>query len=340
VTPERRLDIALRAFPRRFRAEKAEELRSAVADAADAGDAGAYGLRAMVDVVRAGWAERRRTRPPFGAYLRYRNGGRLAPRWHPWMLDDLQGWYPLRRAVVAAASYLTMMTVVLGVAAGRPVLGVRWLVIVGVVSVVASSLLELLGSPARNRTLRLHRYDTRTRRPLPPGDWWLIEPSWHARRAAPVIVAVGSTLAVLAPVAVVSLAIRSPLWLTSAAVGVALVVTGTTWGNRVRARWVSTHPGNAPGQRLVDHRSGRIPALSAAAAVAVGGLACAQAPVVAPAALLAAAGLAPELLALGRAIRRTERTNGTTFWLRRRRSVDFAQHPIHDQPPPPRLGTA
>ena len=339
MTPEQRLDLALRAFPRRYRVARAEELRGAVADAAEAGDPQAYGLRAMADVVQAGWAERRRTRPPLGAYLRYRQGGRLAPRWHPWMLDDLQGWFPLRRTAVVVASYLLFMAVVLGTAAGRPVLGVGWFAFVGVVGVVVGTVVELLGAPSRDRTLRLHRYDTRTREPLPPGDWWLIEPSSHARRAGPVLAAVGGSLALLAPVAAVGLAVRSPLWLAAGGLTVGLAATGSTWGPRVRVRWVSSHPGNAPGQRLVEHRSGRPPAFAAAAAVVLGGVACVWAPVVAPAVLLAAGGLAPELLLLAQAIRRTERTSGGSIWLRRRRSVEFAQHPLHDQPPPP-LGTA
>jgi hypothetical protein len=335
VTPEHRLDLALRAFPRRYRAARAEELRGAVADAADAGDAGAYDLRAMADIVRAGWAERRRTRPPLGAYLRYRQGGRLAPRWHPWMLDDLQGWFPLRRAAVVTASYLLFMAVAVGAAAGRPVLGIGWFAFVGVVGGVVGTVVELLGAPSRDRTLRLHRYDTRTREPLPPGDWWLIEPSWHARRAGPVMAAIGWVLALFAPVAAVCLVVRSPLWLAAGGLTVGLAATGTTWGPRVRARWVSSHPGNAPGQRLVEHRSGRLPAFAASATVVLGGVACVRAPVVVPAVLLVAGGVAPELLLTAQAIRCTERTSGGTFWLRRRRSVEFAQHPLHDRPPPP-----
>jgi len=69
---DRLLQIALHAFPRRFRDARSEEIRAVFADAVAAGDRRVFGVAALADVVAAGWRERWRGHPPVGRYLWYR----------------------------------------------------------------------------------------------------------------------------------------------------------------------------------------------------------------------------------------------------------------------------
>ena len=103
LTSPLRFRLALHAFPRRFRTERAAEIEATFHEAALAGELHPYGPHALADVVTAGWRERARSHPPFGVYVKYRMfGGRLEPRWHAWMLDDVCGLFSLRRVLWVA----------------------------------------------------------------------------------------------------------------------------------------------------------------------------------------------------------------------------------------------
>lgn len=159
----RRLGWALRAFPRRFRTQRAAEVEATFHEAERAGDMHPYGIAALFDVVVAGWSERARTRPPLGAYLKYRLlSGRLEPRWHPWMFDDLDGWFIVRRSIWIATQLVAILMVGWFVTDGalpRPNawLWLTWAVVMG-----------LGGRRDRRTTLIRHGYDPRTRVWVPP----------------------------------------------------------------------------------------------------------------------------------------------------------------------------
>lgn len=91
----------LRAYPRRWRAQRSAEVAEVLVDLAPAG-ATRLGLRAAAGLVRAGWSTRWRQRPPVGAFLRYRLlDRRPAPAFDGWLRDDLEGaLYPWRSALV------------------------------------------------------------------------------------------------------------------------------------------------------------------------------------------------------------------------------------------------
>jgi hypothetical protein len=87
--------LASRSFPRRWRAERGQELIETTADLAPG--ASRPSLRILLDIVFAGLRERHRTRPPFFRWLWYSMGGKLPREWHAWMRDDLTGrWFWLR----------------------------------------------------------------------------------------------------------------------------------------------------------------------------------------------------------------------------------------------------
>lgn len=163
MSSRRRLRWALHAFPRRFRAQRATEIESTFEEAALAGDSRAYGLAALVDVVVAGWRERARTRPQLGPYLKYRFlAGRLDQRWHAWMLDDLDGWFPARRAAWNEGLLAVAWVAVWRVSDGGfelppPFFWLLWLIV-----------LSLATGLERRRTLKRHGYDPHTRSWVPP----------------------------------------------------------------------------------------------------------------------------------------------------------------------------
>lgn len=155
---------ALRAFPRRFRSARAAEIEATFLEAEMAGERNVYGLRAIVDVVLAGWRERLRSRPPFGVYLRYRLlGGRLDPAWRPWVLDDLQGWFRLRRAA-AMVTTLALTLTALYLLTGDP--PIRHPIVWPIMAIAG-----WLGATfERTRVLRRHGFGPRARPSTSPND--------------------------------------------------------------------------------------------------------------------------------------------------------------------------
>ena len=91
----------LRAFPKRWRAQRAAEVSEVLADLAPVG-ATRLDLRTAAGLVRAGWGVRWRQRPPIGAFLRYRLlGRRPSHAYDGWLRDDLEGaLYPWRYSLV------------------------------------------------------------------------------------------------------------------------------------------------------------------------------------------------------------------------------------------------
>lgn len=83
------LALALRAFPKRWRAVNGEEFL-ATAEALDTdGRSLRFGLE-LAQTVRAGYALRLRTRPPLGLLIGYYYLGNPPPeQWHSWMRDEL-----------------------------------------------------------------------------------------------------------------------------------------------------------------------------------------------------------------------------------------------------------
>lgn len=106
----------LRAYPRRWRAARGEEITAVLADLAPAG-ARRLDLRSGLGLLLAGWATRWREHPPLLAYLGYVGLElRLDPRYRDWARDDIEGpWFVVRRWLVAFG--------VVGVFTGLPVLG-------------------------------------------------------------------------------------------------------------------------------------------------------------------------------------------------------------------------
>ena len=88
----------MRAYPRRWRAARGEEMFGLVADLARPG-ARRLSARASIDLLRGGWATRWREHPPLHNWLLYRMFDKRIPvRFRAWALDDINGyWFPLRR---------------------------------------------------------------------------------------------------------------------------------------------------------------------------------------------------------------------------------------------------
>lgn len=330
MSSERRLAWALHAFPRRFRASRSAEIRATAADAHEHGD-DAYGWRAMADIVIAGWRERHRTRPPLRTYLGYRFGGRrLPPRWHAWMLDDVNGWIGLKEGL---ASLISMVPVIMALVAltGSGPAQVPWHL---------DALLVLLGVSAatggfrRRRILRNHGYDADTRQWAPPAVPLAFGPR-AVVPARPLLLGTGLGLAMAGPAAAVSMLWPNG-WPQSMAIGqwsfsrvvstTSLLVAGTValvaavilllasivLRDRLVARLGApddlTH---VRPTRWTDWLPG--PALGVLGTV---GCLLPVTPLAVPVVLLVASGAAPALIVLGARAGRLERETGGPVWFR------------------------
>ncbi len=98
----------LRAYPRRWRTARGEEVLGLLADLAAPGTR-RLDARSAVDLVRGGWATRGREHPPLGSWLAYRFFDRRLPAHLPWVRDDLDGpFYPARMAGSAVALIIVL----------------------------------------------------------------------------------------------------------------------------------------------------------------------------------------------------------------------------------------
>jgi len=347
MNADRGLALALRAFPKRFRAARTDEIMGTVAEVRAAGGGDAVGRRELLDLVLAGWAERWRTRPPMRSYLRYRFlDGRLDQRWHAWMLDDLRGWLALRlvllRQVVPMVGVLWVMVAVTG-GVSRPPGGAAGFVIFLSVIVGVSAAIEAIWHIHRKHILRRHGYDPSTwlplaavpvSRPVP-----LPPPPRALSRAAPLLKGVAIGLALAGPAAAVAMFVPSAVveiesealsisrdtsyvevvGLAMLVVACLLVASSRWWGGALRRRFVTDQPWLLTDQQYRE-RSWWRTLVVAACAVGIPGIATSVlpiAPMFVPAAYLAALGLVPELLITARAAERLEAETGQSYWLSR-----------------------
>ena len=129
-------------------------------------------LRSVVDLVRAGWAERWRTHPPIRRWIVYRFGFKLPSEYRAWMLDDIDGWIGARDAMFRSVIILSAM-------AGSRLL--RHETGLGELLFANAALLCLLAafgaamtSRVRKTTLKRHGLDPLTREPSPG---WFPDPN-------------------------------------------------------------------------------------------------------------------------------------------------------------------
>lgn len=350
MNADRRLALALRAFPKRFRVARADEIMGTVAEVRAAGGGDGVGRRELVDLVLAGWAERWRTRPPMRSYLRYRFlDGRLDQRWHAWMFDDLRGWLALRLVllmllmqVILMAGILWVMDAVTG-GVSRPLGGAASFVTFLPVFVGVSMAIEAIWHISRKRILRRHGYDPSTwlplaavpvSRPVP-----LPPPPRALSRAAPLLKGVAIGLALAGPAAAVAMFVPSAVveieskafsisrdtsyvevvGLAMLVVACLLVASSRWWGGGLRRRFVTDQPWLLTDQQYRE-RSWWRTLVVAACAVGIPGIATSVlpiAPMFVPAAYLAALGLVPELLITARVAERLEADTGRSYWLSR-----------------------
>lgn len=118
---ERSVHRWLRAYPRRWRRERADEVTALLADLARPG-ATRLGIGSALGLVRAGWATRSRNRPPLRHALPYLLVDRRVPaRYRAWVRDDIEGeGSPLRVLLSAAAVLATVLVVIPLASGGRP----------------------------------------------------------------------------------------------------------------------------------------------------------------------------------------------------------------------------
>ena len=102
----------LRAYPRRWRVARGEEVLGVLVDLAAPG-ARRIGPRSAFDLVRGGWATRLRDRPPLGAWLLYRSFDRRIPGHEAWLRDDIDGALgPARRYLFAMWPIIVMLLLI------------------------------------------------------------------------------------------------------------------------------------------------------------------------------------------------------------------------------------
>lgn len=118
---ERSARLWLRAYPRRWRLRRADEMVALLADLAAPG-ATRVDVRTAAGLVRSGWATRARTRPPLRHALAYRLFDRRVPaRYRGWVRDDLEGACAPLRVVGSVVLVLVAVSVLLPLATGdRP----------------------------------------------------------------------------------------------------------------------------------------------------------------------------------------------------------------------------
>lgn len=168
----------LRAYPRRWRAVRGEEVLGVLADLAAPGTR-RLDARSAFDLVRGGWATRLRERPPLGAWLAYRFLDRRLPAHLTWVRDDLDGsLYPARMAASAVA-----LVIVLSVALDS-LSGTSWVSAPGSIAVMLGTWAgaAVLTGPSWRRRARDHHLVPRAGEPVRPGH--LVRVLAPRRRAA------------------------------------------------------------------------------------------------------------------------------------------------------------
>lgn len=158
----------IRAFPKRFRRVRGEELLATLEE-----NEQRLTLRSVVDLVRAGWAERWRTHPPILRWIVYRFGFKLPSEYRAWMLDDLDGWIGARDATLRL-----VVAVSPGIVGGVLILLIdgqaEFLYTIATMVCLTASIGAATTSLVRKTILKRHGLDPLTREPLPG---WFPDPS-------------------------------------------------------------------------------------------------------------------------------------------------------------------
>lgn len=117
------VEFWMRAYPRRWREARGEDLLGLVVDLAGP-DAQRLDARAAFDLMRGGLATRFREHPPLHTWLLYRVFDRRIPlRYRSWARDDIDGFlYPSRRIMVGLL-IVWLVTSVMGVVDPSPIPG-------------------------------------------------------------------------------------------------------------------------------------------------------------------------------------------------------------------------
>jgi hypothetical protein len=119
---ERSVAFWLRAYPRRWRVVRSAEVTAVLADLAGPG-ARRLDASAAFELVRGGWAARRREHPPLGVYLQYRILERRVPaRYRAWARDDIDGsLYSVRQALwrIGVGTFVVLALLKSGLPVGR-----------------------------------------------------------------------------------------------------------------------------------------------------------------------------------------------------------------------------
>ncbi len=347
---ERWARLLLRAFPRRFRAVRTDEILSTLAESEAAGR-NRPALSTAFDIVVAGLRERRRGHPPLFRWIWYCLGGTLPPEYRDWLIDDLTGWYVLRRMLrfavpmIAVLAVLSRVMFVVAPAGGVPLAGFA------VGTAIGSIPSFLLRGRLRRRVLKQHGLDEGGQ-PLPTvpvsvPTYWVTE----AYRATPFLVAVGIVLIVSMPFTLMTffrdgllgsglrlgaLTIENPnvdhQWAVGVASLVAAVIVGLISVVWSRSLW-TTIERHAASQStpVVDSDVLTVTVCTAVIVVSVGG-AFGIVPLVLPAGMLVASGCGPALIAVGLRAKRLERQSGRAIPLplTRRRMVPAPAQPRQD----------
>lgn len=117
------VEFWMRAYPRRWREARGEDLLGLVVDLAGP-DAQRLDARAVFDLMRGGLATRWREHPPLHTWLLYRVLDRRIPlRYRSWARDDIDGFlYPTRRMLVGLF-IIWLVTLVTNVVDPSPIPG-------------------------------------------------------------------------------------------------------------------------------------------------------------------------------------------------------------------------
>lgn len=117
MTVERQVRWLVRAWPYPDRMERGDEIVGTTLDLMSEGRT-TIPLAIVVSLLIGGLTARWRARPPIWRWFYYQMGGRLALRWHRWMINDLMapGW---RFRIVRVRTTMMLTAAWLGVLSAR-----------------------------------------------------------------------------------------------------------------------------------------------------------------------------------------------------------------------------
>ncbi|MGN8244683.1 hypothetical protein ACTHAM_001785 [Cellulomonas soli] len=261
---ERSVGRWLRAYPRRWRVARAAELTAVLADLAAPG-ATRLDLRSALGLLRSGWATRWRERPPIWVQVGYRWQVSVpAPRYRPWVRDDIEGTlFPLRDNLWRIWFFIAMLGYLVAFGVYHPGIVIGYLLLVGAVVGLRDTRAR---RTAAKRALQASPYDA-------PGQWGLIRVSTLRDRwvAAPVLVCSAGALAIGALGWGAAASIRAASTDLAVAVTAALVV-GAVLALVVVRRLLRElpHAPAQPSRRLVRPSTANTAGAAAVVALVVG----------------------------------------------------------------------